>query len=103
MKVKDDRVVLVLAADGDELLHSVDINIGLFVNALKRIDEVGKIIVVSLCDVEDRCSGNDDERDRDHDLEHSDKHPGAGLFRRFVSGLAPVCEMDTDVTYAKYQ
>ena len=40
MKVKDDRVVLALAADGDELLHSVDINIGLFVNALERIDEV---------------------------------------------------------------
>ena len=89
--------------DGDELLHSVDINIGLFINALERIDEVGKIIVVSLCDVEDRCCGNYDERDRDHDLEHSDKYPGAGLFRRLVACFASVREMDTDVAGAEYQ
>ena len=40
MKVKDDRVVLALAADGNELLHSVDVNISLLINALERIDEV---------------------------------------------------------------
>ena len=103
MKEEDHRVVLVLAADGNELLHSVDINISLLINTLERIDEVGQIIEVSLCDVEDRSRGNDDERDRDNDLEHSDEHSGAGLSRRFVACLTSVREVDSDVAETEYQ
>ena len=103
MKEEDHRVVLVLSADGNELFHSVDINISLLINALERIDEVGQIIVVSLSDVEDRSRGNDDERNCDNDLEHSDEYSGAGLSRRFVTGLASVREVDADVAETEYQ
>ena len=93
MEEEDDRIVLIPAADRDELFLAVDADIGLFFDPFDRIDEVGQVIDISLGYEEDRCAGQDYNRQCNEHQDDAYEQPAYSVLFRLIAGPASVLQM----------